>query len=199
MLALLLALALPAGAADHEISAELGWVRCTDPSWDLFSDNDGVPTRGFRGGVAVHDRVTVLASWGRTTRGATVDVADVGSFRSAYLAHTFGVGAKLDAEVGPILRPYVAAQGLAVLGEVRLDEDPDDDDNVGQVRAGGLAPGLLAAGGVELLLPRDETTPFTAAWYLELGYGATASQRFGDLGGFAARGLAVRSGVGLRF
>jgi hypothetical protein len=204
-----------AGAADHEISLELGNLHNGDTAFDLFSRNDVMPSRGVRAGVAVHDRVAVMAGWHRVRRGAAVYSADEYLFNAAYFANEWTVGVKADVELAPWLLPYVKADAMLYQATMRFDDQPNDRDNAGQVQASALAPGGLFLGGAEIRIPK-ESAPFTLAWHIEAGYGIVASHAYtgvnavgtDDRGGFAddasvgemaPHGFALRSGLGIRF
>lgn len=193
---LALSLATPAVAADHELSAELGTLHNGDPAWDLFSERNGMPSIGLRGGIAVHDRVAVQLGWHRVRRGANVSGA--ANLRTAFVGHEITLGAKADLALGEALRPYVKLDAMLLRGTMRFDDARNDDDNPGQVSASAIAPGGLAVGGLELRIPQGEA-PFTLAWHLEAGYGRTATLDFGDYGALTPAGLVVRSGIGVRF
>jgi hypothetical protein len=113
------------------------------------------------------------------------------------VAHELTLGAKADASIGDVLLPYVSTQGLVMITQMRLDDAPDDRSNPGQVAAAGMTGGFLATAGVEVRVPPG--SPVMGAWYVELGYGWLARAGFGDLGTMKPGGLAVRSGVGVRF
>ena len=104
------------------------------------------------------------------------------------------------------LRPYATVQALGVLGTLRLDDDPSDED-VGLRRYRSLTPGGVAALGLDLVggRPRAAVHP---AFNLELGYGLTANMRFSDrdagpepidLGTLGMGGFYMRWGVGVHF
>jgi hypothetical protein len=195
----ILAVIAQAFAASNEVSVELGTLYTDDPSWALFSDTEGLPSKGLRFGYAVHDRVAVVGGWHHVRRGAELTLASGSmSTSSAFLGDEFTLGARGDVAIGDAILPYVALSAMMVRGDVRLDDDFEDDDNPGQVRETDWAPGGLAVGGIELRIPQDEA-PFTLAMHLEAGYGATAPLRFGEVGQIQPAGFVMRGGVGVRF
>lgn len=214
MIALLLvpsALAAPdavAGSGDHprfELSAELGTLANPDRTWDLFSSRDAMWSWGVKAGARLSPRIAAITSWNLARRGSFVTMEtdtdgdfedDTTSFVAAMSAHELTLGAKADVSVGDVFLPYVSAQGLAMIAQMRLDDDPSDRSNPGQLQATGLTGGFLATAGAELRLPSRSRV--TAAWYAELGYGWLARASFGDFGTMKPGGLAVRSGIGLR-
>ncbi len=197
MIALFLASAV---AADHEVSVEIGHLQNSDPTYELFTapNHNGMLTYGARGGVAVHDRVAVIASWSHTRRGAWVSAGDQ-SFVAAWAGDFWGVGVRADLEPLPWLLPYLSAEALLVRGLVRFDENPDVSDNVGQLADAALAPGGAFAVGVELRIPKG-SAPFTLAWHLQAGYGLVGKLSFSTIDEeMQPGGLLVRGGMGVRF
>lgn len=193
-------LALPALAADHEVSVELGTLANRDPDFDLYSQSNVMPSRGLRAAFAFHERVAVVAGWHRVRRGAELYDENSESYvgRAAFFADELTLGIKADVELVPAILPYVSVQGMLVRGLSRFDDDPEDEESPGQVQFSALAPGLLPMGGVELRIPKGDA-PFTLAWHIEAGYGLVGNMDFDALGDVRPGGFALRSGVGVRF
>jgi len=215
-LAATLFVASTASAADHEVSVEWGTLFNGDPAFDAFSAGDWMPSRGVRAGVAVHDRVAVVAGFHRARRGASMYTPD-GEWvaDSAHFANEWTLGAKADLEITEFLLPYVAPQFLLYQGQMRFDDDRTDRDNAGQVRLNALAPGALFVGGVEVRIPKDEA-PFTLALHIEAGYGLVARHTYdhgvqigpdgpepwendGTVATMRPGGFVFRTGLGVRF
>lgn len=197
---LALLLASPALAAEHSLSVELGSMRNTDPAYDTFSTSDTMPSRGLRGQLAVHDRIGLFAGWHRVRRGASLSAGNSTVGTAAFLADEFTLGARVDAPVGGLLAPYISASGLLMRGVTRFDDDPTDADSPGQVSAAGLAPGGIAAGGLQLhVLPDSWRPPLGFGVHLEVGYALVARLPLADLGGMRPGGLHVRTGVSVLF
>ena len=112
--------------------------------------------------------------------------------------HQIGVGPKLDVEVWPWLHPYVTAQFLGLVGALRLDDAPYDDNNPNELREYGFAPGGVAAAGFDLVFLRADRA-VRPATNLELGYAYEAPLALGDMGSLDFRGFYLRWGVGARF
>ena len=53
-----------------ELSVELGQLHNADPTFDLFSENNGMPSCGWRGGARGAERLAVTGGWHRVRRGA---------------------------------------------------------------------------------------------------------------------------------
>lgn len=184
---------------DGELSIELGTLQNGDRAYDLFSQGDGMPSRGVRAGVNLTDALVVVGGWHRVRRGAEVSVPGAdGSFVAAFFADEFTLGPKAQAEVGDVFFPYVTTQALLFRGTMKLDDDPDTRHNTGQVSATALAPGVLALGGVELRSPSDRGD-LCLGFFLEVGYGYVARAEYGDFGPMRPGGLAARGGLGVRF
>ncbi|GEM_PF-4376398 len=197
----LLMLAATATAADNEIALELGTIYSDDRSWDAFSSDDVLPSKGLRVGFGVADDVAVIGSYGYGARGADVDLWSTdgeGWFSTAFYGHQLGLGAKVTPLDWRYLRPYVAPQAVALYGVARLDEDTGDDDNLNQIQAAGTAFGGVLNGGLELVLA-DERRKVVPAAYIELGYGWLTSMQLDDLGDVQFKGLTSRFGLGVHF
>ena len=189
------------------VAFELGSLASRDPSFDLFSDGNALPSRGVKLGYRIAERVELVAGWHRASRGAEVDIPDVGSeldfdggaseFYSVFTTDQFTLGPRVDIEIANIVWPYVAAQGLVVRGMARLDEDLSVNNNVNQLRATGAGFGVMGFGGVEIRFPYE--TIVKLSLHAEVGYGYVSPMRLGEFGSMSIGGFAVRSGVGLRF
>lgn len=199
-LAALLAAPGAALAAQNEVSLELGSFASPDPDWELFSESGHLPTQGLRLGWALHDRIALVGGWHRGARGMTLgdEAGSQSDFVAAFCAHTLGVGAKADWPLASWFAPYATAQATGLLGTVRLDDDPEDDDNLNQLSHTAFAPGAMATAGLEFRLPLREDA-LAAATSFELGYAWFAPLSYDALGSLAFRGLVLRWGLGARF
>lgn len=227
MISLICILLAPARAADHELSLELGALGTADDRFDLFDDAALVGTLGLRGGYALHDRVSLLlgyhiGAWGQgvedgsgfdeTTTGYYYDEYDDGGgqelMHASYRMHLFSLGPKADLRVADWLYPYATVQGLLAPGTVRLDDDPKREDNLNQLRGGGLTGGGAAALGLDII-PLARRQAVRAGAHLEMGYGLLAARgykgRVGvqdqkvELARFGMGGFYLRWGVGVYF
>ena len=197
----LLMMAATALAADNEVALELGSLYTDDRSWDTFSAADKLPAKGVRGAFGVAERVSVLASYGYSARGADVDVwgsNDDDWIKTSFYGHTLGLGAKIGLTDWTYVRPYVAPQALALFGVARLDDDPDDDNNLNQIQASGFAFGGMANAGAEFVLA-DDRWDFAPAIYGELGYGWLSQLELDQLGDVQFKGLSARLGASIHF
>lgn len=193
-----------AAAADlgWSVSGELANLHNADPSWDLFSERNSMPSRGVRGGLKVGPHVTIQAGWHRISRGADLEVPTAGSrgsqsVRVAFLADTYSLGGQVGVPIGDLLVPYASVDGVVLRGVMKLDEDPETRDNLGQVTGSGYSPGLLASGGLELRSP-PAPVGWQVAAFLEAGYGWFTRGDYGAFGQMQPGGFAIRGGLGLR-
>ena len=92
---------------------------------------------------------------------------------------------------------YGLLQAQGLFGTLRIDDDPDDDENLGQVEAEGFAPGATLGAGVEAFVPTAGAV--LVAFYLEFGYSAYEPLSLSDIATIDASGVAVRAGAGVRF
>lgn len=194
-----LLLAAPTAAADlhGEVSLDVGLLTNGDQTWDLFSRSDLMASHGARVGYALDDHVTFVLGWQRYRRGQSVTVPGQESFRAAFDGHAVTLGPKVGAALSDWLYPYVTTQAIAFLGVVRFDDDPGSARNPGQVLEASLTPGVLGMGGLELRVPLGDE--LMGALHVEGGYQWLARGTYGDFGSMRPGGLAVRSGIGLRF
>jgi hypothetical protein len=198
----------PDDYARFELSAELGALNNSDPTWDLFSSGNAMPSYGVKAGYRLSERVAAVGSWNLVRHGAFVTVVgsdtdgdfsdDADSFVAALTGHELTLGAKADLSLGDVdvLLPYVSTQGLVLIADMRFDDEPDDRDNPGQVVASAMTGGFLATAGAEIRWPPQ--SPVAVAWYLEGGYGWLARASFGEVGTMKPGGFAIRSGLGIR-
>ena len=157
----------------------------------------------------MHDRVAIIAGWQHSQTGGDISTGsdesyyyyDGGSssrFRAAYIGDLISVGAKADLRVNDYFYPYLTAQGAIQLGTVRLDDNADNDQNLGQVQQSGATGGFLAALGAEVPVQLG-TSGIAVAPYLELGYGWFAPMGLEELGSLKLGGFSGRTGFGVRF
>lgn len=217
-LSLLALLAAPADAADNELSFELGSIGTMDDRFDLFHDRELFGTMGVRGAVAVHDRVNIVASWQHAGTGNQVEVEGESSddeysyqtFQAAYHGHHVTLGPKADVELWDWAFPYVTVQGAMFFGRVLLDDDPEHDDNPGQLKASAVSPGGVAALGMDIVPVKTRGGAVGFGSHVELGYGLTAASSYkakpasgngerAEIARFGFGGFYLRAGVGLYF
>lgn len=206
MTSLLLAMALvgDAGAATHELSFNWSSLHAPDDNWDYYSDRESLNTWGLRAGFGLTDRLSVVAGWQHDVQGGTLyfdygdDEWDAASVSLALTSNTWTVGPKYGVEVFPWLYPYATVQGALLWGTTKLDDDVEDDENMNELRASGLAPGALGALGLEFRALRVDR-PVRPAVFAEFGYGWMAPLQQGDLGELTFRGFYANWGLGARF
>lgn len=219
LIALMAALSAPGRAADNEISLELGSFGTHDDAFELFHDNGQLGTVGFRGGLGLSRHLGVVAGWHHAATGNTVEVQSstatdsesrYQTFQAAYRGHHFLIGPKLDTTALGWFHPYATVQGALFVGRVLMDDDPDVDDNPGQLQATAVSPGGVAALGWDIVPVRPGGGQIGIGWHIEAGYGrvATTSYRAHPPGGngdpaeiarFGLGGFYLRTGVGLYF
>ena len=172
---------------------------------------------GVRAGFAVHNRLAIISSYHRSRRGNDVRTGDEEAFllRAAYFSDQLSVGAKADLEVTEWLYPYATVQGIVYHATIKLDDDPEDRNNPGQLKASGWSGGGMGTVGVEFRIPTVKRVPFQLAAHLEGGYALIArhgynsiktpslseSPEWGDsesLGTMQPGGFIFRLGLGLR-
>ena len=203
-------------AADHELSVEFGTFGNNDETYRLFSQSDAMTSWGVRGGYAVHDRVSLIASYHHHQRGAMASISDHwdDTFQTAYFAELIGVGAKADIQPLKWLQFYSAVQGLVYIGTARFDAEPNSRTNIGQFTATSAAIGGQWTAGTELKFGLKKST-IGLAWHIEGGYGIASKHQYrfqdvnADVDGFDAEaattntmqpnGFVLRSGLGIRF
>lgn len=204
MFALWLSTAL---AGTNEVAATLGWLDSGDPAWQVLAQSGACSTWGGHVGLKVHDRVTVLAGYRHGVVGADLGASDwedgdgderFTSVGTAFYGNTFTLGARADWNAVEFFAPYARVDAQGLLGMVRLDDEPDDDENVTQRQKVSFAPGFDATLGlsfpVPTALPSLYVTPF-----LEMGYGWVAPLKLGDLGRVQPAGFTGQGGIALQF
>jgi hypothetical protein len=207
MLSLLLSslvLAADSGPPKLELSFQTGWTAANDPRYDLLSDADVLGSLGLRAGVRVHPRVAVVLDWQHG--GSMMEIYSYedddgngeSSFNSAFSVDQIGIGVLGDLKVGSWFRPYATVQGVLAVESLRLDDDPDHDDNSTQVRETGVGGGAYGALGVEFRI-RLGKSGLVLAPYTELGGSYLSGAKLGQIGAVSFGGFAGRAGIGLRF
>lgn len=194
-----IALSLAAHAAPPELSfdLELGQLHNGDPAFDLFSERNGMPSRGGQIGVRVASFAVVQASAHHLGRGVTISPADGQSISSAYQANEWTAGLRVDHLFADVFAPYAAVHGMVLQGTMKFDDDAGRDGNPNELAEHGVHPGALFLGGVELRGPQGDRK-WTAGTFFEAGYGLVARADYGAFGDMKPGGFAMRAGIGLR-
>jgi len=196
LIALAALVSAPASAADlgWQLSGELGNLRNADPSYDLFSKSNVMPSRGIRFGVTLADTLTVETGWHRVRRGLYSEEIDL---QTAFFADEFMLGPKISHGFADVFYPYAAAHGVLMRGTMKFDDDTSTKRNAGQVVQRGLGLGVLTMGGVEFRSPTG-ADKLGVSVHIEAGYGWFQSADFGDIGTMKPGGFAMKGGVGIR-
>lgn len=199
MFALLL-LAHTVQAAGNEVSVSLSTLSTPYDHWDYLSGRDGLRGWGLRGGYGLGDHTTIVLGWQHGADGGDLYAGsdEEQDLRMALYTNRFSLGPKLDIQPLTWLHPYATAQATVLWGALKMDDDLQDDENPNQIRENGLAPGGLAALGLDFIPARVDRT-VRPAMSLELGYALTVPLELGDLGEIPFRGFYVDWGVGVRF
>lgn len=204
MLTLLFSTAL---AASNEVGLSIGWLDSGDPAWRHVAESGAYATWGGHFGLAVHDRVTVLAGYRHGRVGADLDAWDwdsdessssFNSAKNAFYANTFLLGAKADWEVVESFTPYLGLQAQGLLGMARVDDELDDDENVSQRQQVGFSPGFVVTGGLAFPVPTAVDGMYVTPW-VDAGYGWVAPLKLGDLGRVQPSGFTGQAGVAFQF
>ncbi len=208
MIALLLA--ANAFALDHELTFELGTLANPDPSFDLFADNDVLPSRGVRAVVALNDRVGLSAGWQHSGRGSTVategayvdeelDIWSSGEFQAALRADQFRVGPIADVELlQGALAPYVRADLVVMRSSAWLTDADSRRSNPTEIKEVALTTGFSAMGGLAVNIPG--LLGFDPTVHLEAGTTHLFSPlQFETLGSVQPGGFTLNGGIGLRY
>lgn len=119
------------------------------------------------------------------------------SFRTGLYQTQVFLGAKPTWSPNKYFGLYGLAQAQGLIGVVRLDDDPDDDENLGQVEGDGFAIGGTFGAGVEAFAPTGGRAQI--AFSFELGYSAYTPLLLGDVATIDASGVSIRTGVGVRY
>jgi hypothetical protein len=203
------ALAGSADGIDHELSLETGSMHTSDETWDAFSYGSQVGAWGVRAGYGISPNLALVASLHRGRHRSDVGIDSDSSYQSIDMDLTtsqVALGPKVDLQVNHWLRPYATIQGMGVLGEIRIDDDPSDDDNE-LLRYRDATFGGFAAAGIELI-PGSTSRRLHVGTHLELGYGKVLAMQFQDkdagndpieIGDLDMQGFTINAGIGVRF
>ena len=93
---------------------------------------------------------------------------------------------------------YGALHLQGLYGDLRMDDDPDDDANPGQLQASGVTGGAGASVGIQAIAP-TRSRQVSVLFRMEAGYAWFAPLELGDVGRLDPQGVSIRTGIGLRF
>ncbi len=217
-LLLLVASSSAAAAPQNELSIHLSTLGTPDADYDMFSENANLTSVSLRGGWGFHENISLIGDLSRSRSVSDVyaygseDWEEVLIFRSGLTTYQLGLGLKGRIPIAnlPWLAGYAVGQGVAMTSTVRLDDEPDQEDNPNELQYRAMAPGFRVAGGVELLPLRVgfEGRLFTN---LEVGYGLVGALNYRDaeaetvgedtalIGDLKFRGVYFAWGMGWRF
>ena len=164
-------------------------------------NGSGATAAGLRVGYRVAPWITPFVGASANGAGMSHFVADGDTadfFQTAYYQDQFFVGLKSAWAPSPYFGLYGLAQGQLVVGLLRIDDDPDVDDNPGQMELEGATAGATAALGMQAAAPvRGDRVEVT--FHLEVGYAWNAPLELGDVAMLNIEGVFIRTGAGARF
>ena len=203
------ALAGSADGIDNELSLEMGVIRSPDQTMDVLTGSDALSSWGLRLGYGISPNIGVVASWHHSRNSAYLTVNSASSYFDMDMDLTtnqLAIGPKVDIQLTHWLRPYITVQGMGVLGKLRIDEDPREDEDA-LLKYSDLNWGGFAAAGLDLV-PGEQRQRVHPAFHLEMGYGKVLSMQFEDatagndateIGDLDLQGFTVNAGLGIRF
>ena len=185
--------------AATELSLELGSTHAPDDGYALFSESNAMGSWGARLGFGLSDRTSLLVDWQHSGPGGEVMTEDdSASFDAALTVDQLSVGPRFGITIQDVVTPYVTAQAVGMRGRVRLDGDPQSNDELDEWKDSSLTGGLLAMGGAQVVLG-DPEQAVRFSGHLEMGYGYALPLEFGDYGSISFHGFALRGGAGIVF
>ncbi len=210
---------------DLELGLEYGMTVNPDERFELFG-NPALPTGGIRAGYKIHPRVAIVGSVHAGQTSAEVDTDgeysyyyddddsyyyeyddeydddySYGSgegFYTRWRSMSLTVGAKADLPVARWFHPYLALSGVGSLASVQMDDDPDVDDNLNQIRERAMHGGGELVGGAEFRIGLGSSGVVLMP-YFDVGYRLMTPVRLGQLGTVPSRGLTEHIGVAVRW
>jgi hypothetical protein len=205
-------LASNAWAGDKEISLDTGSLLASSAAWDVVGGNP-MATVGISGGWDIAPGLTAVGGLNWSRSGATnhfgnqwweddgdvVEAPGSEGYIAALRVIQLHAGVRSDILQNLWARPFGVAKMSASMGSLHLDDDPDDKDNVNQVKASGMSIGAIAAVGVAVERPRKKAGPYAVRGELEAGYGFGTALKFDQIGKLGMSGMHMRMGIGLRF
>ncbi len=205
-------LASNAWAGDREISLDTGSLLASSGDWSVVGGNP-MTTVGISGGWDIAPGLTAVGGVNWSLSGANNHFGNQwwdedgqgeeppGSegYIAALRVIQLQAGVRSDVMQNRWVRPFGVAKMSASIGSLRLDDDPNDKDNVNQIKASGMSIGGAAAVGIAVERPRKKAGPFAVRGELEAGYGLATSLKFDQIGKLGMSGMHMRLGIGLRF
>lgn len=189
----------------REITLNVGILNSDDQNWEMFAEGDVLPSFGARFGYPVVKHFKVVAGYEYGQGGSHVSVYDESGedgenngFDTGFFSHQALIGGKVHWSPSSWVTLYGIAQGDVMFATVKIDDDPDDDENPGQIERGGVSAGVIAAAGVGVNVPFKGDK---MAWevHAELGYGYIAPLEIEEIGKLEFSGVSFRVGTGLVF
>jgi len=200
--ALMLAVAAPAVAADHELSFDVGMLNAPNTEFDVFTDNAFLVTYGARGAYAFDEHFSLLASYSHGRTGTTLTYYEDGTNYltapvAALFANEITVGPRFDWKLWNFFVPYARVDGVFLIADARFDDDPNDAQSPGQHKEMGFSGGVRPMAGIDFVIPR-KSPGLSAGFYVEGGYTWMSKTQFDTFGDVQIYGFTLRSGIGFR-
>ena len=192
-----------------EVTAELSGIVIQDPSWGNLT-NSGEVAWGIDAGYHVLPWLTPYVELGYNSAAMTQygdGVDETGAYTTGESERQFRtlfgqtharIGARATWSPSPYFGMYGALHLQGLYGDLRMDDDPDDDANPGQLQASGVTGGAGASVGIQAIAP-TRSRQVSVLFRMEAGYAWFAPLELGDVGSLDPQGVSIRTGIGLRF
>lgn len=188
---------LPPKVLRWEVSAQFAGIAVEDSTWGRLTPG-GTLAWGVDAGYHVLPWLTPYVAVAFNEGGMEIETDGGADFQTAFDQVHGRVGARAAWIPSPWVNLYGAAHAQVLYGSLRIDDDPDDDENPGQLTYSGLTGGGGLSVGVQAVAPTGSRN-VNLLFHLEAGYVLYAPLTLEQVAVADPSGVSVRGGMGVKF
>ena len=193
----------PTEAMDIGLSLESGITGTSGDAWSIVGGS-GIDTLGVGASLGLNNNLLATGSINLGAKGAKNYLTDPNSpghaegFVASLMIAQINAGVRYDLLPESQWVPFAAARGEVLLGNLRVDDDLQHEDNMNQIEQSAISAGGSLGFGVAWEGSVDRIKS-TLRVELEGGFGIASDLSLGEFGNLGIGGGRMRGSVGVLF